>query len=819
MGKKLAFMAFWAINDELDVEKACSQLLEMKRLGLTGVVFHPRNYPGVPKYLGREYMERLSGIILAAKKNGMDFWLYDENGYPSGTASGKVLLKNPDAKCMWLEYHDGSVTVREKNAVSTLDAKVCRDFVEITFDGYKQGLSDEAFAHVAGVFSDEVGFLDGSNVSLKYGGVPWCMDMEERYRAAYGEELGEKLPLLFEEGEGCELVRERYWELLSKILRENFYAPIHRWCEENGKRYTAHLKGEENIFFNLSYDGSPYEILQEISVPAVDALERYPGNHYYPHIAGSIARQFYDGSCLCEAMGGSGWGAAPKDFVAYMKWLVECGVNMFVFHLSQYTLKAQAIRDWPPSTPLHISWREAFPEALFRITEYQRLVEERERGKERVLIVTPTRGCMRRFVPADAACINEHNGAGVPDTEAGRISNAYGALIERCHEKGILYDVTEEKLLETHGRIERAGVQLGNVRYCRVLLGEGCCFHDKKLRERLRAYGLEVSETELLQEKQEEAARRREAGPSPAQEERTAGRAQESDGVLKKAGADNTEWEISAEGENQILLELAKEEAGVRRCRIPLVHMEAAGELYLESSDPVKQICVNGQILEAATDRQNGYVIPAKLLEKESLCMEVRLLEEGEQDPFVFLKGSFLVKSETGYQEKDGRQLYTRGNFFLTAKNAAVCADRLVESGFPFQKQPVVLRKRVMLPEGAEYLKLTGFFAAAARVRLDDNAPVWVFGENELVELPRESGRRSCLICAELYPSTYNMYGPHHHRDGDRHLVSPDQYSGKKNFADFNDSPERTLVDGWHFVKFGLGKEILFYGDRKNGSL
>lgn len=797
MGKKLVFMAFWAINDELNVEKSCSQLLEMKRLGLTGVIFQPRNYPGVPGYLGREYMERLSEIILFAKKNAMAFWLYDENGYPSGTASGKVLLKNPDAKCMWLEYRDKKVVFREKNAVSTLDKKVCRDFVEITFDGYKQGLAEEAFAYVSGVFSDEVGFLDGSNVSLKYGGVPWCTDMEERYRKAYGGEIRKKLPLLFEDGEGAELFRERYWELFSKILRENFYAPIHRWCRENGKRYTAHLKGEENIFFNLSYDGSPYEILQEVSVPAVDALERYPGNHYYPHIAVSIARQFYDGNCLCEAMGGSGWGAAPEDFVAYMEWLVECGVNMFAFHLAQYTLNAQAIRDWPPSTPFHISWKEAFPEALSRIAEYQKLQEEKERGKERVLIVTPTRGCMRQFVPGETACINEHNGAGVPDTKAGRISNAYSALIERCYEKGILFDVTEEKLLETHGKMGETGVQLGNMRYSRVLLGEGCYFHDQDLPDKLRVYGLEVSEAELLQEGQV-SQEMQEAYTAP-----------------KVTGMDETEWEVSEEGENQILLELVQGEEGIRCCEIPLVHMETAGEIRLESSDPIKQVWVNGRILETAVPdkRHTEYVIPAKSLAGERLRMKVWLPEDGEQNPFLFLKGKFRVKSRTGYREKDHRQLYTQGNFFLTGGAEEIRADRLVEYGFPFRKQPVVLQKRIMLPEGTAYLKLSGLCAAAVCIRVEDSDPVWIFGESELVKLPEKSEKREYLIRAELYPSTYNMYGPHHHRDGDRHLVSPDQYSGKKNFADFEDSPDWTLVEGWHFVKFGLGREILCYGE------
>lgn len=812
---QMTFLAFWAINDELRADKARSQLLEMKRLGLDGVIFHPRNYPGKPEYLGKEYMAVLSDIILYAKSIGMEFWLYDENGFPSGTASGKVLLENPDAKCMWLEYSDGNVVFREKNVVSTLDEKVCRDFVRITFDGYKQGLSAEAFDYFAGVFSDEVAFLDGVSVSIKYGGVPWCRDLAGRYRERYGETLTEKLPLLFQDGEGCEQVRERYWELLSKMLRRNFYAPIHQWCEENKKHYTAHLKGEETVFFNLSYNGSPYEILQEVSVPAVDALERYQGNHYYPHIASSVARQFFDGSCLCEAMGGSGWGVSPKDFVAYMKWLAECGINMFTFHLSQYTLNAQAIRDWPPSVPFHVSWREAFPEALRRIRKYGEQLAQAEREKERVLIVAPTRGCMRRFLPQDAMCLNEHNGAGTPDTMAGKISSDFGALVERCYQAGILYDVTEEAVLEKHGRIGSDGIWIGKMHYRHVVLGEGCCFREKETLEKLREYGLEMKTLQnggtAVQESPVggRAAKESMRGESAAKES-VSGQDAVPEGVSGNAPfqEDAGEWEVLHDGENQMLLEAVRQEADrILRCHVKMEDMDESAGVRLVMSDPAAWVRANGQKLRKT---EEGYEIPGELLRSSCLLIEIALLESGEQSPFVFLRGDFLVKNKCGYRETDHGQLYTEGAFILSGKRQKIDSRKLVQSGFPFRSSPVICRKKIRPPEGALYLKLSDFAAAAARVRIGDGEPVWIFSEEEHIRLPEEEKGKECLIWAELYPSTYNAYGPHHHRDGDRHLISPAQYSGRKNFADFADSPEQTLVEGYHFVKFGLGNRLIY---------
>jgi hypothetical protein len=44
------------------------------------MVFHPRFYPGMPPYLSDDYLAHVNATILHAKKLGLRFWLYDENG-------------------------------------------------------------------------------------------------------------------------------------------------------------------------------------------------------------------------------------------------------------------------------------------------------------------------------------------------------------------------------------------------------------------------------------------------------------------------------------------------------------------------------------------------------------------------------------------------------------------------------------------------------------------------------------------------------------------------------------------------------------------
>lgn len=53
-------------------------------------------------------------------------------------------------------------------------------------------INDERAGDRKGLYpvnGDEVAFLDGVSASVKYGGVPWCEVLEDRYRKKYGESI------------------------------------------------------------------------------------------------------------------------------------------------------------------------------------------------------------------------------------------------------------------------------------------------------------------------------------------------------------------------------------------------------------------------------------------------------------------------------------------------------------------------------------------------------------------------------------------------------------------------------------------------------
>jgi hypothetical protein len=191
--------------------------------------------------------------------------------------------------------------------------------------------------------------------------------------------------------------------------------------------------------------------------------------------------------------------------------------------------------------------------------------------------------------------------------------------------------------------------------------------------------------------------------------------------------------------------------------------------------------------------------------------------------PFVWLRGQFSVRSETPFVPGPGGVLQTDGPFYLTpcttcfqlvtppiarsggplhatSPPSGRCRE-LVSSGYPFSRSPMTVETRIDAAtlSAKTRLRLDGVAADAARILVNRPEIGVEFGPQWELPIPVLSPSASQTLRLDLIPSTFNFFGPHHHVDGDRHVVSPDQFSGKKNFADRPDAPDPTRVKAWHF--------------------
>ena len=309
---------FWSWNDKLDPEVLRAQIREMHRQCIGGFFMHARG--GLQtEYLSQDWFDCVNACLDEAGKLGMEAWLYDENGWPSGFGGGQVnglgvkyqqkylryetgpaeklgtentiACYTPDGKFISREIpHDCSGDILrcyyEVNPyyVDNLDPKVVRAFLESTHEKYWRNIRPDLKKNLKGVFTDEP--------QLSRNGLLWSLVMEKEYAREYQRDLIEELPLLFLNDADCRAVRIRFWKLAAKLFRDNFMKQIHDWCAAHGWLLTGHHVLEETCQSQLSPNGAIMPQYRYYDIPGVDKLGRDEASPAMLTQVASIAAQF-----------------------------------------------------------------------------------------------------------------------------------------------------------------------------------------------------------------------------------------------------------------------------------------------------------------------------------------------------------------------------------------------------------------------------------------------------------------------------------------------------------------------------------------------
>ncbi|MDB6169332.1 MAG: hypothetical protein JWM88_2196 [Verrucomicrobia bacterium] len=795
------YYTFWSINAPLDQGRLQRQLAGFREAGLHGVVFHPRFYPGQPPYMSPAYLKEVSTCILHAKKLGLRFWLYDENGWPSGTGDGQVLAAYPDSGAMRLDLTPhaavdsvGSFTAdaanrivaagtpgartwyltpRRINYVDSLDPKVLGHFLELIHERYRTGLDPEAFAFIEAFFTDEPESGIIKDPFPDVAGIPWSPVMPARLREKFGADFAEKLPLLFARGPGHEEVRIAYWELVSDVLIDGFFAPYLAWCERHGKQFIGHVKGEEHPLFQLPMVGSLHRIFRHLSIPGIDSLERYPALDFYPRQAASAARQFGNGRCMVECFGGAGWGASPEDAERYTLWLGRNGLTDFVFHLSQYRLDTPALTDWPPSEPLHLTWRDAFPEMLARVT---RELAAHRPPVPATLVVAPYRGLMSEYEPWELFQTNQHVATTFPDTPASRMNTAFLATLADLKAAGIAYDLTDERTLETDGSIEHGRIRLGKMTYDHLVTDPAAILRGPAVRWKT---------------------------PAPPRR----GAVEVHEGNETPAAESALAWSVPTLPENAWLIEPRRNAPRNYSADFTTMFGQSHPELLtLRFADDLVDASLDGEPLKLTAGDDGMFAIPGRLDDGEHRLHFITL-RDFPAKPYLWIEGAFTVRSATAFVQGPNRTIKTDGPFVAGVETFSA-AEELVAAGFPFLNRPFVAQASFQLAAPGRSLRFAGVAGDAVRVFIDGKRIGWAWGPDWKLELKEPLAAGPHALQLELIPSTFNTFGPHHYYNGDWHVVSPGQIVGEKNFADAPDAPDRTHVPAWHFRPLQLPRKL-----------
>jgi len=163
--------------------------------------------------------------------------------------------------------------------INMMDDRAVAKFIRLTHDAYeyraRQGLGQELGELFAAAFTDEPSLQGGYLVD---GGqtapvVPWCYDLEERFRERYGEDLLPLLPYLFE-GQGSEHICARCWfyDLVADLVAERYGGALQAWCQQRGIASSGHLLLEESLIAHVYYYGDYMRSARRQDWPGIDVL-------------------------------------------------------------------------------------------------------------------------------------------------------------------------------------------------------------------------------------------------------------------------------------------------------------------------------------------------------------------------------------------------------------------------------------------------------------------------------------------------------------------------------------------------------------------
>lgn len=391
----------WCWCIPVSYEDTDKDIAEFVRLGIRTVyilpepnTFRPNRIPTTmdSEYLGDEYMEHYVYAINKAGENGIDVWIYDEAGWPSGGADGKVAGDHPEFLCHMLsdrEKHFGAGEVYrssddctafdenekiiEEGYVFTKDTTVteyyCREeeynpgvkplyadisikagveyFVDVTHERYKEYLGGDFGNNIRAVFTDEPSLPVPA---------PFSKEFVENFEKESGFSIRPYLPIVARKRLPQNHEERRafiaWCDYCSRVFCHSFMLTNKKWCNDNNLPFLGHMDMDHQP--NTAIAGGNYNLMRALrcfDVPGIDVIRRhiYPmkeqevtwwmylaENRFFPRYASSAASQIGTSRAVTESFAVYGMGLTFDEMRYVLTFQAVRGVNLFNFMLIPY---------------------------------------------------------------------------------------------------------------------------------------------------------------------------------------------------------------------------------------------------------------------------------------------------------------------------------------------------------------------------------------------------------------------------------------------------------------------------------------------------
>lgn len=237
-----------------------------------------------------------------AHELGMKVWLYDEKGYPSGTAGGQVLdnQKEQQARAFLVsvtndlagslkvvgitdDYIYAGTQAAEGGKLykcpypNILMREPTERFVGLTHEAYRRELGP-ALGFIDSTFTDEPSLKTFWVRQMPYLCLPVSDELLESYESKFGHSLKDDVPALIagEPVGRTAAIRHRYWTMIADRVAENYFGQLAKWSSENGMLSGGHLLHEGMLTAHVPLYGDFFRALRGLSAPGCDMLTSIP---------------------------------------------------------------------------------------------------------------------------------------------------------------------------------------------------------------------------------------------------------------------------------------------------------------------------------------------------------------------------------------------------------------------------------------------------------------------------------------------------------------------------------------------------------------
>ncbi len=468
---------FWSWNGKLEIEALKQQIRWMRQTGNGGFFMHARS--GLKtQYLSEEWMQCVEAC--AEEAGDMQAWIYDENGWPSGFAGGRLLKKAED-RDRYLShsigkfdstatvnyYLDNGCLIRTRVAVSgkthlnvtvhssastadVLNPDVTDQFLALTHQTYKDRFGPDFSKKITGFFTDEPQYQRWHT--------PYTTLVADYFRTQFGQDIFDELGLLFVEAKGYRTFRYRYWKAMQHLLLNNFSKKVYGWCEENGVQLTGHYVEETTMGYQIMCCAGVMPFYEYEHIPGIDWLGRGTDNELSPRQVGSAACQLGKRQVITEAFGCCGHEVTPKELRRILGFQYVNGVNLLCHHLIPYAENGACKRDHPAHYSVKNPWvKESFGEFNEYVARLSKLLACSQE-QVNVAVLHPIRSSYFDY-KRDLA----EFGVGPQDEQLRQDCRLLSA-------KGVAYHFLDETLLEKHGFVEGKRIGCGKCGYEYLIL-------------------------------------------------------------------------------------------------------------------------------------------------------------------------------------------------------------------------------------------------------------------------------------------------------------------------------------------------------------